>query len=196
MRGYRRKQYLIQKGLQLKYAGIILLGRLIVCLVAGWTTYATTWEIVSREFSGETQAKLSAISDRITIVLLYRSLIATAVISFLSIFISHKIAGPLYRLEEIAREISFGNLALHVRLRKKDGLKGLAEAIDIITLNLSHLIKRAQGVAGRLSELIRKLSRDARAGKIPLEESIPLISELETTVDQLMRETSRFKIRR
>jgi methyl-accepting chemotaxis protein len=53
-----------------------------------------------------------------------------------SIYLTHRLAGPLLRFEQTARELIRGNLALRIRLRKGDELHELAgllnEVLDTI----------------------------------------------------------------
>ena len=48
----------------------------------------------------------------------------------LSIYLTHRLAGPLFRLEQTARELIRGNLALRIRLRKGDELHELAGLLN------------------------------------------------------------------
>ncbi|TLY31228.1 MAG: methyl-accepting chemotaxis protein [Nitrospirae bacterium] len=47
-----------------------------------------------------------------------------------SIYLTHRLAGPLFRLEQTARELIRGNLALRIRLRKGDELHELAGLLN------------------------------------------------------------------
>jgi len=47
-----------------------------------------------------------------------------------SIFLTHKIAGPLFRLQESFREVSEGNLQVRARLRKLDEAKDTAQSFN------------------------------------------------------------------
>ncbi len=47
-----------------------------------------------------------------------------------SIYVTHRLAGPLFRLEQTARELIRGNLALRIRLRKGDELHELAGLLN------------------------------------------------------------------
>jgi HAMP domain-containing protein len=55
-------------------------------------------------------------------------LIPTAAV--FSIFLTHRLAGPLFRIEQTARELIRGNLALRIRLRKGDELHELAGLLN------------------------------------------------------------------
>ena len=56
-----------------------------------------------------------------------------------SIYLTHRLAGPLFRIEHTARELIRGNLALRIRLRKGDELHELAGLLNEVldTLELS-----------------------------------------------------------
>lgn len=56
--------------------------------------------------------------------------------AFFSIFLTHRLAGPLYRLEKCAKEMAQGNLSLRIRLRKRDELQDLARLLDEAVVNL------------------------------------------------------------
>jgi len=47
-----------------------------------------------------------------------------------SIYLTHRLAGPLFRFEQAARELIRGNLALRIRLRKGDDLHELAGLLN------------------------------------------------------------------
>lgn len=53
-----------------------------------------------------------------------------------SIYLTHRLAGPLYRLEQTAKELVGGNLSLRIRLRKEDQLQELAEVANEALENL------------------------------------------------------------
>ena len=55
---------------------------------------------------------------------------------YLVIYLSHKIAGPLYKFEIIADEIGNGNFNVNVKLRKKDELTPLQTAFENMRDNL------------------------------------------------------------
>lgn len=56
--------------------------------------------------------------------------ILTIIIFIAGIFISHKIAGPMYRIEKSAEAISNGDLSVSFRIRKGDEMKEAASALE------------------------------------------------------------------
>ena len=82
--------------------------------------------------------------------------------SGVSIYITHRLAGPLYRIEESLREMGQGNLAVRVQLRKSDELQEVArlitEAAWVTDSALSQIQRLEQERRTRLDGLLRRLS--------------------------------------
>ncbi len=82
--------------------------------------------------------------------------------AFLSIYLTHRLAGPLYRIEKSAKEMAEGNLALRIRLREKDELQELAETLNQVAQNLDQTLQKigehdaaAQGALSRLTNTLK-----------------------------------------
>jgi methyl-accepting chemotaxis protein len=69
---------------------------------------------------------------------------------FLTLFVSHKIAGPLYRFGKTIESIGEGNLQERIHLREKDQLKDFAEQVNNMTENLSRRVERIEAEISRL----------------------------------------------
>jgi len=68
-------------------------------------------------------------------------LIVIVQIVLLTIFISHKIAGPLYRLEKVCHALIEGNYNERVKLRKGDEMQNLAQLMEsVIQLTKERLV--------------------------------------------------------
>ena len=65
---------------------------------------------------------------------LYTNLITLGLISTITVlvtlFISHKIAGPIYRFEKEMKNIALGNLSKRISLRENDQIKEMAESLN------------------------------------------------------------------
>jgi methyl-accepting chemotaxis protein len=72
------------------------------------------------------------------------------------LFISHKIAGPMFRLENEIKKIGKGNLTLKIKLREKDQITELAEEINKMTRNYHDKIFDIQTKVEHLRELAPK----------------------------------------
>ncbi|UCD55692.1 MAG: methyl-accepting chemotaxis protein [Candidatus Omnitrophota bacterium] len=67
------------------------------------------------------------------------------------IFISHKIAGPMYRFEQSAEAIKDGNLRVHFRIRKSDAMKKTASSLEDMAESLRLDIEKLKQ-AGTIEE--------------------------------------------
>jgi methyl-accepting chemotaxis protein len=103
-------------------------------------------------------------------------LVVIVELAFLTIFISHKVAGPIYRLSKFAEDVKGGNFASKIYLRKGDELTDVAidfnktsdflcetfkRAMDINTQTLA-LLKSGQGADKGNLALLEKEIEDLR----------------------------------
>jgi len=219
---YVRKNYFIRKGFQLKFSLLIFITTLVVSVIAIWTTDITTWSeidsvVQSREFvnkiddvyksnSNEKRAAMinsiivlefAEVFSRVSDVLVLRLLAGSFVLFLLSIFVSHKIAGPIARMEKAAQAVENGDLSVDLsKLRAGDELTDLARAIDGAIVKIRFLVQRYREMAGKLTELATKISAYEEGGKIATEESTKLIRELEVVSSQLVAEMNFFKTKK
>lgn len=70
---------------------------------------------------------------------------ATLILVFyLCIWVTHKIGGPLYRMEQVAKQIGEGDLEVELHLRPHDELKDLATALNTMCEGIAGKIRRIQ----------------------------------------------------
>jgi len=95
---------------------------------------------------------------------------------FLSVFVTHKLAGPLFRIEQVLRGVAEGNLPLAVRIRSDDDLQEFARllsgAFGMITAALTEIQKLQARAVHELTALPGKI----RAG---LEDTGEILRDLE-----------------
>ncbi len=79
-----------------------------------------------------------------------------------SLYLTHRLAGPLYRLHQSARELAQGNLTLRVRLRRGDELHELAHVANTALVNLDQAFgeirahgAHSQAAVGQAVEALR-----------------------------------------
>jgi len=71
-----------------------------------------------------------------------------------SIYLTHRVAGPLFRIELTAREMIRGNLALRIRLRKGDELHELAGLVNETLGNLEKAFREIRENETRAREAL------------------------------------------
>jgi len=133
----RRKRYFVLVRFQLKYIAYILLFLYIGAAVAGYTVYWTTWVTLGEKLANVyPRGRLIYIFKTANITLLLRILLITPVFIVIGTFLSHRIAGPIYRLNEYIESLKNGDYGQRLTLRKKDELKGLAVKLSELSAKL------------------------------------------------------------
>lgn len=100
---------------------------------------------------------------------------------------SHKIAGPLFRLERAARQIGGGDLSGPMRLRAGDELQGLADSMGGMAGALRSQIQEIKAQHDRLGRLLLQVKHHP---SVPAE----LVRDLEETQVRLDGAISRFRV--
>lgn len=151
----------INRGSQLRFVthlcGSVLIGAVLSIAVFYYWTYAEcgiTYYQTLLTLHGLRQNILPAtIFTGLTV-----TIVITAAILAVTLFASHKIAGPIYRLERSLESIGSGDLTLKIRFRPHDAVSGIAEEINSLTHNLNEKIS---DISRNLKE-IRKEAEEIR----------------------------------
>jgi methyl-accepting chemotaxis protein len=112
----------------------------------------------------------------------------------LSIFITHKIAGPLYRLKKTISEIINGNLDVNVKLRKKDDLQDLAEHVNMLAEELRNFVNTVKVDYDLLSEYILELEREIDSKMIIEESGRKIIKKVQNSRKNIEAALKKFNI--
>ncbi|MCK5685962.1 methyl-accepting chemotaxis protein [bacterium] len=128
-KSFRRKQYIVKKGFQSRLITIILLLVLIVANITGGLIYGVLRTDVSRGWLVNTFG-LSDADDMLLPAVLVAEIISFLIVGVISLFVSHRMAGPIYRFEKVTEGMSQGDFTIHVKLRDKDEFKDLADSFN------------------------------------------------------------------
>lgn len=181
-----RRQYLIKKGLQFRYIGIVFSLALLASVVTGYTVFATGWTLLGEKLANVyPQGRLIYVIRTTNLALIRNLLFVSPFIFFLGLLFSHKIAGPVYRIEKSIEEIAKGNLALRIKLRKGDEFWDLADIINTMTENLSVSIKSNKNAVSEIQKSLNEIKKvfSNPAGDRAYIES--LVANLETKINEL-----------
>lgn len=113
----------------------------------------------AEKLSNHQREAFKNILDETNHKLLKRFLFLLVLIAWASIYITHKIAGPLYRIHVVLRELGRGNLTVRAHLRKGDQVQFLAsqfnqaaEFLDHSFCRLKNILQENKNNPKRLSE--------------------------------------------
>lgn len=134
---FRRKQYIVKKGMQFRYIGIVFGLVILASIITGYTVFATGWTLLGEKLASVyPQGRLMFVIKATNVALIRNLLFISPALFILPLLFSHRIAGPVYRIEKSILDITKGDLALKIKLRKGDELTDLAEIINSMTENI------------------------------------------------------------
>lgn len=132
-RSHQRKTHLIKKDFQINLIirfCLILLGGVVFSTAV---LYFFSQGTLTSSFQNS-RLIIQKTGSAILPAVLYTNLITLGLISavtvFVTLFISHKIAGPIYRFEKEMKNIALGNLNNKISLRKNDQIREIAESLN------------------------------------------------------------------
>jgi methyl-accepting chemotaxis protein len=101
--------------------------------------------------------------------------VAMLVSTFLSVFVTHRFAGPLYRFHQVVEQIAAGDLSTGFKLRKGDDLVELETALNRAIESLAATMQEAYRPLNDLTVRLETLAKEGRGG--PLEQDLAVLLE-------------------
>lgn len=152
----RRRNYFIKKKFQVDFTIKFLIIILIEVLLAiGFFIYMSRGTLTTGFIGSD--FRIARTSEFFLPTLFLSSLIILAITGVIGIAVmivmSHRIAGPLHRFENVLAEIGRGNLTYRFKLRDKDQLSELADSIAGLTVSMDNKISDAKLKINELSVL-------------------------------------------
>ena len=109
------------------------------------------------------------------------------------IFLSHRLAGPLYRFEKALGDLSKGNLAQRFKLREKDQFMELQNSINelanVLDMNVGAI---KSGIAG-ISKLVSEMQAAAASNPSAKEDMASRLPEISKKLQELKETADYFK---
>jgi signal transduction histidine kinase len=140
------------------------------------------------------QGRLISIVNTVNIRILLSLVLITPLVVVIGIYASHKIAGPIYRIEKYLSAMAGGDLSIPLTLRKNDELVSLANGINNVADTMKASIKEEKERLASSMVLLENIKRLARAGSIDrhaLEKAVDKVSE---DISRLNAELTKYKL--
>lgn len=187
----RRRNYFIERKFQsrfiLKFCGLVVMGGLLtIGILYFWVIHSTTVAIVHSRVQVKTTA------DFILPVLIQTVIVVTIIVSLAAIivtlFISHRISGPLYRFKKVMQILGEGDFSDDFKIRLLDQLQDLANTFDSMIKKIRIELKALKENLSYLTEKLGVISEDEVS-----EQKRPYLSELKRVSERLNKIISYFK---
>lgn len=192
MRPYKRTHFFINKKIQIKYILLtvsLLVLYTMILLAAIFAPYAMAL-FLDLPMSQKAEAAEM-------LLLLHKNIwpgIGLIIVMFgaLSIFITHKLAGPVFVLERMARDITRGDLTVRTRLRKGDDLNDLAQDMNQMADNLESLLLNLDEEYRRLAYYVSELEKELESKNISQQAVTEIIKKIEADKDDIRKTLERY----
>jgi methyl-accepting chemotaxis protein len=156
---FKRRQYFInrkfQAGFILKFIGVLVFGAVLSVAVTMLATKAT----LTSSFEGSKlviEKTSLAILPSVVFTNVITTLVVGMIVIVITLLVSHKIAGPMFRFEKDLEEISQGNLMKHIQTRQGDQFSSVAKNLNSMVENLNKKLSEVQGELDRIAEAAAK----------------------------------------
>ncbi len=151
---FQRRTVIIKRALQFKYVAMVFFSALIASLLVGLDVYYT----MAKMLLADNPAMAGALAQFDTIIVVKIALYLV-IILLISLYVSHRFAGPIHRFEKSAQVAASGDLTHRVSLRTGDELLELQEEFNGMLASLQGMVQKDRNLAAHLSEKIESLMR-------------------------------------
>ena len=181
-----RKRFLVSRPYQVRFIAEILLVVIVAtCLSAGGAYVLTKGEVESGFYSGH--RKLVNLQQALPKVLAASSLVTFVAMALLGGYITlretHRVVGPVNRMEEKFREMTEGDFRYMESFRKDDVLKGLDDSINIHLNNLGDFFITFEKAMCEITPRLAALERAEGNTKEDLDMIRKLLAEIDHYAD-------------
>jgi methyl-accepting chemotaxis protein len=188
----RRKKYFLSKGTQPGLLLGVTALVLILVIIAGGLFYL----LANRELSIEyykAHSSIRYVMKNLLPWLLLVNLLGIAVALFLAVFYTHRIAGPLYRVQKDIRKIGEGFLTTRVKTRKGDQLKDLETEVNNMIQELEKNFLLVKGDFLKLENILEELDKVAQTKDLSGARLQEMSKQIHSYREEINRKLSFFK---
>ncbi|MCK5533902.1 methyl-accepting chemotaxis protein [bacterium] len=173
--GNKRRIKLIKMKFQMRFTIIILLLMLLTGMVVSWGTYCLDRAIVNQ-----------LVEINVFKVLMTSWILLLIVIGVgLSILVSHRVAGPIYRFEKIFDKLRGGYFNQKVVLRKNDELQELSQKVNEAINFIQQEIVKERANIELISKQIEKVVEDLSKNPSDVKDFVKMCDALKDIVRQI-----------
>lgn len=178
----QRKNYFVKPGFQTKLTVIILLIVVIVANIVGGVIYgllsgSTIIDQISKAF------EIDNYRDLLLPVILFAELVAIIIVTFIGVFVSHTMAGPVYRFEKVLDDVAGGELDSHFNLRTSDEFQDLAGSINNLIATLNSKVAEIKVYSNNITNLMNEIDSPKSMTVYDIENIKNTMQKLSTTIN-------------
>ena len=191
-----RKQYFVGKKFQTKYVGVMLILVLLTGLVSGAGVYLTIKSVINQKLPSVSQQLLvgDVVFGEVNRIITFALPIVAILVVIISVYVSHKIAGPEYRLSKVLDNVSRGDFTGSTKLRKRDELQSLAGKMGEANRNLSSMISQQRQMIKHLVSEFYALKAETEKDKMKTDKLTSMAANIAKKAEALEKDFEQYKI--
>ncbi|MDD5686350.1 MAG: HAMP domain-containing protein [Elusimicrobia bacterium] len=187
---YKRRIVIVKRALQFKYITIVIVAMLLVAFTVGWDVYYT----VGRAIIDLNHPELFPLMVKINNLMLGKLVVLIVVVFIISIFVSHKFAGPIFRFEKSCDTIAEGDLTHRVHLRAGDELMELQERFNNMVESIQKGVSDNKELSKVTAEKLAAISSQFSQQNISSADLSEISRQLTKVASDLSKISSNFKV--
>ncbi len=169
---WKRRNFFVKKELQGRYIFIFF-----IFVVLGSMLYTAIFSILSANTLSIVYKGNNLLLGK-TSTILFMEMLRTnwililsggIVVVIIAVFLTHRVAGPIYKFERTIDGMALGNLDFHLKLRKHDEGKDLADAINRLKNTLASNIESMKELSGEIDSDLMKAAGTVTGGHEEIE---------------------------
>ncbi len=184
---WRRKNYFIKRDLQGRYIFtfflFVFIGSILFTVIFSLLSSNTLTVVYDNYNLKIGKTPLILLKDILSAQWIF-IVISGLVVVVLSMFLTHRFAGPLYRFERTLESLIEGNLKCRIHLRKKDEAKEMADLFNVLIERLSINLKEIR----RMSEDIQRTIAEPGVNREDLLSSLGKIEEDNKRIRDILKD--------
>jgi methyl-accepting chemotaxis protein len=143
---------------------MVFLSVLCASLIIGGDIYYNMYRLIMTE-----APSLATAASQFNAIILLKFVLYLVLMLLISVFVSHRFAGPIFRFEKSAQSVAKGDLTHRVSLRTGDELMELQEEFNAMIAGLQVLVQKDRNLAAhlvaRVDDISKKLPEGATAAQ-------------------------------
>ena len=192
MKPFFRKNYFIEKQLQSKVILFTILLLMLYTLLFVLILFVPYMIPLSFEYPLKEQTDAARMLLSLHTSIWPALAVVILSLSVLSIFVSHKVAGPLHRLKRSLAEIAAGSIDMDMKFRKRDELHDLADSVNLVIREMRVLVGALQNDHASVCTCIADIEQRIENHQFDAAEGRELIEKLQTLKAEVEQKLAKY----
>jgi methyl-accepting chemotaxis protein len=194
MAQFTRRNYFIDRNLQTRYIVLMVLVLIVHTLIVLAAVFSPYILMLSFDYPPDTRTEAAQ-----AFLLVHGNawpVIGGFIIfvGFLTLFVTHRIAGPIFRIKRGIRDLADGRLNETIHLRKKDEFQDIAEELNALAARFRDSFSLLKEKSSLLARDIEELEQEIRDKKLDETVGRHIIDNLQESREAIQAILDRFHV--